>query len=389
MLALVFLACALLVGWTYLGYPLAIRLRARLAPRPTRRGEARPALAVVIVGHDEAERIGEKVADCLAQDYPAERLRVIVVDDGSTDAMLERAREAGGARIETVRFERRRGKAACLAEVVPTCPEEIVVLADVRQRLARDAVSRLVAALGDPTVGAVGGELVFELDRGNGFGEGLDAYWRYEKSIRRAEAAIHSSVGVSGALYAIRRSLFRPIPANTVLDDVLIPMQVVRAGYRVLFEEGAWAIDRPAESAERERVRKVRTIAGNFQLLAEQPWLLSPRANPLFVQFVSHKVLRLLTPVALAAMLLTSALLAPTHPAWAVVLAAQLAGWGLPALGQRLPALGARRIVRIATAFAALNACVVLGFVAFVRAGPMHLWPVTRMPPAPPGTRPR
>jgi biofilm PGA synthesis N-glycosyltransferase PgaC len=379
----VFVAAGVLVAYTYAGYPLLLRVLVRLRGRATERGDAQPPVAIVVVAYDEADRIAAKVRTCLGQDYPADRLRMVVVSDGSTDATVERALAEGGDRVQAVAFERRRGKAACLNDVVPACPEPIVVLTDVRQRLSQDAVARLVAALGDPSVGAVGGALVLETE-GGGFGQSIDAYWRYETAIRRAESALHSSVGVSGALYAIRRSLFRTIPPDTVLDDVLIPMQVASTGHRVLFEDGARAFDRPAASADGERTRKTRTLAGNFQLLAAHPWLLSPRRNPLFVQFVSHKVLRLLVPAALAAMLLASAVLAPGRPFWTVVLALQLAGYLLPLAGRLSPALARLRAVRLATAFLVLNSFVVLGLIAFLRSRETHLWQVTRVPPPSP-----
>ena len=386
--AIVFVLCAALVAYTYAGYPLLVRRLARRRGRPVAPvvpGPARPAVAIVVVAHDEAQRIGAKVASCLAQDYPADRLRIVVASDGSTDATLERAIAAGGDRVTPIAFGCRRGKAACLNDVVPACPEEIVVLTDVRQPLSPDAVSRLVEALGDPTVGAAGGELVFRTGEDGGFGEGMDAYWRYEIAIRRAESALHSCVGLSGALYAIRRRLFRPIPPDTVLDDVLIPMQVVAAGHRAVLVERAHAYDRPSDELAQERVRKTRTLAGNFQLLAAHPWLLSPSRNPVLFQFVSHKVLRLVVPAALAAMLASSAVLAHGSAGWTVVALLQLAGYAVPLLGRLSPAFGRLRIVRAATAFVALNWFVLLGLRAFLRADTMHLWQVTRVPPPPPG----
>lgn len=385
MLELVFVLSAAAVAYTFAGYPLLIRWLASRRPAPVRHGSERPPVAIVVVAFDEAERIEAKVATCLAQDYPADRLTVVVVSDGSTDATVARAEAAGSGRVETVAFPRRRGKAACLNDVVPRRPEPIVVLTDVRQMLSGDAVSRLVAALGDPGVGAASGELVFRTDEATGFGESIDAYWRYEKAIRRAESRFDSCVGVTGALYALRRELFVPIPDDTVLDDVLIPMNVVAAGHRVVFEDRAVAYDRPAVDLAQERTRKTRTLAGNFQLIASHPWLLSPRRNPAFLQFASHKAARLAVPFALLAMLVSSALLALSGTAWGVVLALQVLGYALPAAGRLSPALGRLRIVRMAVAFVALNWFVVLGLIRYLRSSDMHLWQVTRAASPPRG----
>jgi biofilm PGA synthesis N-glycosyltransferase PgaC len=203
-------------------------------------------------------------------------------------------------------FAVRRGKPSVLNDVVPRARGAIVALADARQTFEAGALRRLVAPFGDEQVGAVSGELLLPPDGDGSVGQGMGLYWRYEKWIRRSEAAVDSTVGATGALYAIRRRLFTRIAEDVILDDVLIPMTIVRRGYRTVFEPGARAWDhRPADPG-REFQRKVRTIAGNFQLFARERWLLHPRHNRLWVQTLSHKGLRLLTPLLLAALLVGS-----------------------------------------------------------------------------------
>jgi len=198
-----------------------------------------------------------------------------------------------------------------LNDLVPRCRGEIVVLADARQRFEAGALGALVRPFADPRVGAVGGELVLARDPATTpVGRGVGVYWRLEKSIRLSESLVDSTVGATGAIYAIRRDLFDPIPDDTILDDVLIPMRIVRFGYRVLFEPAARAYDRPATSAGEEFVRKVRTIAGNFQMLARERWMLDPFRNRLWLQTLSHKGLRLLGPLLLGTALVTNLLLA-------------------------------------------------------------------------------
>ena len=254
------------------------------------------------------------------------------------------------------------------------CTEEVIFFNDARQRLDPDALKHLVESLSDPAVGAVSGELMFEKDDASGFGEGVDAYWRYEKFIRRTESQIDSVVGATGAIYAIRRECFQPIPPQTILDDVLIPMQVVMQGRRVLFDGRALAFDRPSQHVAQERARKVRTLAGNFQLLRLRPAVLLPWRNRILFEFLSHKVARLLAPLGLLGTLVSSAWLAPVSAFFAAAFVVQAVGYALAVWGGTT-AVGRRsRLARIAHAFVALNWFVVLGFAQFASNRQSHLW---------------
>lgn len=374
MASAIFWAALALLFYTYVGYPVCIALWSRLRPRPVRRGAATPSVAIVVVVHNEDGRVERKLATCLAQDYPADRLRVVVASDGSTDGTNARVAGWADRKVTLLAFPTRRGKAACLNDAIATCTEEIVVLTDARQMLNPEAVRCLVENLADPDIGAVSGELMLVRDDMTPFGEGVDAYWRYEKFIRQREGLVHSAPGATGALYAIRRSCFAPIPPDTILDDVAIPMQAVRAGLRVVFDTRAHAYDQASKSPAQERVRKVRTLAGNYQLIARMPWLLVPFVNPIAVQFVSHKVLRLVAPFAMAALLLANLALAPASPGYAVFLALQLAGYALPLVGRAVPAVAGLKVTKIASAFILLNAYAVLGLVQFLSQRDGHLW---------------
>src|SRR5262249_19783767 len=186
------------------------------------------------------------------------------------------------------------------------------------------ALRALIANFSDQRVGAVSGELLLDQEAGNPqTGAGMGFYWRYEKFIRFHESRADSTVGVTGALYAFRHRLFRPIPPDTLLDDVLIPMQIVRQGYRVLFEPEARAYDTVAPTAQAELTRKVRTIAGNFQLFWREHWLLNPRANRLWFQTLSHKFCRLLGPLCLTAIFVSNLFLVE-RPVYRVLLLLQV-----------------------------------------------------------------
>ena len=300
------------VAYVYFGYPLLLLAWRRLANRPVARGPWEPRVTIVIAAHNEAACIGAKIRNCLGLEYPAGKLRLVLSLDGPTDG-TERIVESFGdePRLRVVHSEEQRGKAAALNAALPLADGEVVVFADARQRLDTDAIRHLVADLADPSVGVAGGELLLA-DADDGAADGVGLYWRYEKLLRRLESDIHSMLGASGALYAIRRELLAPIPDDTILDDMLIPLRAVLAGQRVVFEPRAQAFDKACHPA-REYRRKVRTLAGNYQLLTQMPALLDPRRNPVFLQFVSHKLGRLVVPYFLVLLLASSAFLALTR----------------------------------------------------------------------------
>lgn len=369
----VFWASALLVAYTYAGYPAWAMAWARLRPKPVRKGPALPSVTAVMSVHDAAAMIEAKLENLLALDYPPELLDVVVVCDGCTDDSEARCRRYASTRVRVIASAERRGKARSLADAVAAATGEVLLMVDVRQRVERDALRRLVANFGDPAVGAVSGELCF-VAPGGGFSASVDAYWRYEKAIRNAEARSGSVVGVTGAFYAIRRALYRPLPPGTVLDDVLTPMQVVRAGARVVFEPSAIAWDRASRDTAEERLRKVRTLAGNYQLLSLAPWLASPVSNPLWFRFASHKLLRLAAPWLLCALAVATAVLAPAHPFYLACLCGGLACVVLALAGPRLPLLADSLPVRMLAAFWHMNVYAGQALVAYARNPRLHLW---------------
>jgi cellulose synthase/poly-beta-1,6-N-acetylglucosamine synthase-like glycosyltransferase len=369
----VFWLALLLVTHTYLGYPLWAWAMARIRPKPIRRGEYLPRVDVVMPVHRGACLLADKLRNLLAQDYPADLLSIAVAIDGDEDESEQIARSANDARVQVLAFPHRRGKAACLNDAVAATHAEVIVFADLRQRLAPDAIRRLVANLADPSVGAVSGELVFERTDAS-FGRGIDAYWRYEKALRNNESRSGSMIGVTGALYALRRSHFQPVPEATILDDVLIPMRAALTGSRVVFEPGAVAFDRVSEDAASERRRKLRTLSGNFQLLQIEPRLLDPTRNPLWFRFASHKLLRLAAPWLICVGALAALGLAASSVMFLFASLAFALLLGLIAIAPRLPALAATPPMRVLTAFWHLNMFSAEALLVFLRKRHSHLW---------------
>lgn len=369
-MVLVFWSAVAVVGYVYVGYPLLLALWAHVRPRRLRAQAARqplPSISIVIAARNEGPRLARRIDNLLALDYPSSARQIVVVSDGSTDETAAVLARYGGV-IDAVHVPAG-GKARALNAGVAAARHSIVVFADARQVFAPDALRELVAPFQDSSVGGVTGELLLDAesalfsnrraaaDRRSGhagqlraaaierrvhadrrrtlvstIADGVGMYWRYEKRLRRLESAVGSTLGATGAIYAIRRSLWRALPPDAILDDVLTPMRVVLAGFRVVFTDRALAFDRAAVDADAEARRKVRTLAGNYQLLALEPRLLLPWRNPVWLQFVSHKLGRLAVPFALLVIFGASITLA-TGAVYLAALVAQvsfylLAGYG-------------------------------------------------------------
>jgi cellulose synthase/poly-beta-1,6-N-acetylglucosamine synthase-like glycosyltransferase len=329
---------ALIVGYVYVGYPCLLAAWARIADRRPRRASFQPgtwpSISIVIAARNEAGRLPARIANLLAQNYPG-RSEIVVVSDGSTDSPA-RALAPFGPSVRLIDVPAG-GKPLALNAGVAASMGDILVFADARQQFAPGALVALVRNFADPAVGGVTGELVLDCERqervDTSVGEGIGLYWKYEKWLRRNESRVWSTLGATGAIYALRRECWTNLPAATLLDDVLAPMRAVLNGCRIVFEEGAVAFDRASTDATAESRRKTRTLAGNYQILAQEPRLLLPVVNPVWLQYASHKLGRLLVPYALLLLFASSIALAATHPLYAIALAAQclvylLAGYG-------------------------------------------------------------
>lgn len=318
------------VFYVYFGYPLLLMVWRWDRKHPVRKTRATPMVTIIVAARNERLAIARKIENLLDLDYPHENLQIIVSLDGPTDGTEEIARHYEIQGVQVISARRHHGKPAALNRAIKQARGAIVMFADTRQLIHRSAIAELVSNFGDPAVGAVTGELVLVDETGAEASDGVGLYWRYEKTLRSMESDIHSTIGATGAIYAVRRSLLRPIPENTILDDVAIPMNVVLAGKRIVFEPGARAYDAVSSSPDVEFGRKVRTLAGNYQLLTQMPQLLLPRQNPIFIQFVSHKVGRLLAPYLLVTLFAANLFL--PHGIYWVFLVLQSA-WYLLACG--------------------------------------------------------
>ena len=335
---IVFWTSAFVIGYVYVGYPLLLAVWSRLRPRTARKRATSasspwPSISIIVAARNEASRLPARVENLLTLPYDGRR-EIIVVSDGSTDHTAA----AVAPYVPYVRLIQvpRGGKPLALNAGVAAATGDILIFADARQQFAPGTLTALAANFADPTVGGVTGELILDCETGTAdstIGEGVGVYWKYEKWLRRKESLVRSTLGATGAIYALRRSLWRPLPAETLLDDVLAPMRAVLDGWRIVFEEEAIAYDRTAPDAAVEARRKRRTLAGNYQILGQEPRLLVPFVNPVWLQYVSHKGGRLLVPWARLGTLIASAALATTAVVYALAFAAQAVFYGLALIG--------------------------------------------------------
>lgn len=329
---LLFVAGAVFVLYTLFGYPVLLRLWAKARGRPTRKAFAPCRVSVLLAVYNGEAFLRAKLDSLLAMDYPKELLEILVLSDGSTDATDAIARSYAPQGVKLVRVPNG-GKALALNAGRAAATGEIFFYTDVRQRVDANCLRYLVECFADPSVGAVSGELII-LD-GQTLGEAnVGLYWKYEKFIRKQLSALDSVLGATGCVYAQRRELTQDLPAGCILDDMYQPLQAFAADRRVIFEERARVFDIPT-GIENEFPRKVRTLAGNYQLMRFLPWLLLPWRNRQWIHFVSHKLARLVLPyVLLSLFALTFFLPAPWH---LLLLAAQLAVYALVPLDLVLP----------------------------------------------------
>jgi biofilm PGA synthesis N-glycosyltransferase PgaC len=366
---LTFWTCLALISYAYFGYAVWLWLCVRLRPRPIPKNHSAPHVSIIMAVRNEEANLPSKLENLRLLNYPADRLQIVIASDGSTDGTAAILREQHSDVIPII-LEQSNGKGCALNEAVKLAQGDILVFLDARQVVDRDAVSELVSCFEDPEIGAVSGELLLETATGSPSEEGLGIYWKIEKTVRKLESASGSVVGVTGAIYAIRRELYTEIPQGTILDDVFVPMNVARVGKRIIFQPSAIARDRVFSKKGKEFSRKVRTLTGNYQLLRLAPWLLSA-SNPLLFRFVSHKLLRLLVPLLLILMLLSSAI--AKGPFYSAIFWLQVLFYVLAVFGSLSPSTKKFKPVAIANTFVMLNAAAALAFYNFI-AGRKELW---------------
>jgi cellulose synthase/poly-beta-1,6-N-acetylglucosamine synthase-like glycosyltransferase len=381
-----FVAALALLAHTYLLYPFLLFLWDGLGQVASnlaylRKGEERrrtegttcPRVSIVVAAYNEEECIARKIENCLALDYPADKLEVLIGSDGSSDGTDEvvRAYQAKDARVRLLAAPRG-GKSSVLNRVIPLAQGELVLLSDANTLLDSNALKRLVRPFADPSVGAVCGKLQLYNRTNQDFEE--SAYWTYESLIKLYEGKHGLVMGANGGLYAIRRVLFTALPMGTIVDDFVIPLRLLAAGHKVTYEPAAVAFEETTEDYGAEFKRRVRIAAGNFQSLAVVPGLLSPTRGARAFAFWSHKLLRWCAPGLMAVAFAANLWLA-REPLFRALMAAQLAFYLLAVVGRARMGRGwFGRLASVAYYFVTMNWALTVGFWRYVRQAQTAAW---------------
>jgi len=360
--------------YTCIGYPAAMWMLALLRPRPWRSASIAPSVSVVLAVHNGAALLPGKIEQLLGLDYPNVK-EIIVVSDGSTDGTAELLAAQRHPRLSTIILNEHGGKAVAVNAGVAQATAETILFVDIRPEIAPGATRQLVGNFADPKVGCVCGNLLLRQGGHDATSAAVGGfYWRYEQWLRRCEAVTDSPVGVYGGFYAIRRELAVRQPEGMILDDMFQPLSIIRQGYRSVLDPNACVYDSWPEKVEGEFHRKVRTLAGNFQLFQLAPWTLTPQNRVLF-QLVSHKAMRLIMPYLLILLLISAVALSAGSVLFTAFAAFQISGWAVAIAGLRFRIPFLHRIAAPASALLVLNAAAVAGLYKFLfNRGP--LWKI-------------
>ena len=369
----IFFTLAVFVVYTYVGYPLLIALLARLRGSPWMQHPIELSASVILPVHNGMALLPAKI-ECLLQ-MDANLIReLIVVLDGRDDEAKRWLDRVDDARLKVVVLTTQLGKSAALRHGMEAATSDLLLFVDVRPTVTENAIRQLFTNFADPQVGCVAGELLVETFSNGETSAVGGLYWRYEQWIRNSESAYHSPVGVYGGFYAVRRELATLPNDGLILDDMFQPLWIIRQGYRSVVDRRAIVVDQwPATNAG-EFQRKVRTLAGNFQLCANEPWLLTHK-NPVLLQLISHKLFRLVVPYCLLGMLLSSMLLAAHSRAWLAIVVIQAGTMLLALLGNRVSLPLLRKLALAANAFYLLNAAAVWALWTYIST-PEPLWKI-------------
>ncbi|WP_404391298.1 glycosyltransferase family 2 protein [Humibacillus xanthopallidus] len=368
-----------MTGYAYAGYPALVALAARRRPVESYPDHL-PDVTIVVSALDEQDVIGARLNNLRALDYPADRLEVVVVTDGSSDDTARVAQAHAWPGVVVLHEPERRGKAAAMARAVDHAHHSVIVFSDANNRYPPNGMRELLKPLADPHVGAVTGAKAVEGGSAALTG-GERVYWAYESFIKRQESRLGCCTAVVGEMLAVRRALVPNFPSDLVNDDFFIAMQVARQGYRVAYAPKAVSWEPTSASLESDVVRRRRMTAGRWQSLFRWRAVLPVREPLVMWQVASHKYVRLLLPFSMAAAfgasLVAVAVSGQRRPVLAAVLVAQGAFYGLAALGDHVPeaagpvrtvAVGARYLTR--TNYASAE-----GLLAYLRGRrSLHLW---------------
>jgi len=372
-----FWCCLLAVLYAYVVYPLVISTCSRLFGRrklpADLDGENLPRACLLIAAYNEQDVIQNRIENALNLDYPHGKLDIVVASDGSSDTTAEIVRRYADRRVVLLDFPQRRGKSTVVNDAMEAIDADVVLLSDANTDMEPDAARQLARWFQDPNVLAVCGRLELFDSR---TGKNVDGqYWRYENFLKRCEGRLDAALGANGAIYAIRREAFRPIPRDTLIDDLTIPLYAKLHGHgRIVYDSQAIAVEETAPDLRSEFRRRSRIGAGGFQAIARLWPLLHPRHGWTAFAFLSHKVLRWCCPFFLFGAILSNAVLIDV-PLYRAIWGIQLSFYAAAALGSLMTPHGiVSRAARLAALFASVNFALLAGFARWLQGNQSGVW---------------
>ncbi|MFK7778904.1 MAG: glycosyltransferase family 2 protein [Gimesia sp.] len=358
-----------LIVFSYAGYPLITWILSRkkrqsnsnqlLEDKISADASSLPFVSIVIAAYREESVILERLNNLAKLDYPSDKLEILIGCDGNLDLTGELVKSYDHERIRLIQFEQRRGKSSVLNDCVPIANGEIIVFSDANTQMDPLCIKQLVKHFQNESIGCVCGQLILEDTVSGQNVDGL--YWKYENFLKNCESQLGAVLGVNGAIYALRKNLYKAIPPHVINDDFMIGMQVHLAGYQLVYEAAAFAVEESAPSIQAEFQRRTRIGTGAFQSLRYLKGLLNPKYGYIAFAFWSHKVLRWFCPVFMFIALLTNIFLF-AHPFYQATMLAQETFYLMALIGIHF-VHGERKIklFRIPGMFVQMNYALVIG----------------------------
>ncbi len=381
-MAILFWLCASSIIWVYAGYPFFLGLLSRIrTPRRVQTGNLEPAVTLIISAYNEAEVIRAKIANSLTLDYPRHKLDIVVVSDCSSDGTDKIVAEYETQGVRLLRMHERGGKTLGLNAAIPRAYGDIIVFSDANAIYDHQVVRHMVRNFADPKVGCVTGESRYNLDGATDSTQSENLYWRYELALKKMETNLGSLVGGDGAIYAIRKKLYRPMqPAD--LSDFVNPMQITLQGYRNVYEPAAVCYENGADTSSQEFRRKVRIVSRAWRGLWRVGGVLNPLRFGLFtVQVLSHKLLRWLVPVFMIGAFAANIFLWREALFYAAAGAVQILFYALALTGlAQSRRASAPKIFYVPYYFCLINYASLLGILSYYRGQNFTTWQTVREP---------
>lgn len=350
------------VFYTFLGYGIILYVMVRIrriikGPRPVPSLDQEfPTLTLIIAAYNEEGIIEEKIKNTLELSYPAGKLSLIFVTDGSSDRTPELV--SAYDQIKLMHTPARSGKILAVHRAMHEVASEVVVYTDANTFLNKDALLLIARHYADPTVGAVSGEKRVMQDAVSDATAGEGFYWKYESTLKKWDSELYSVVGAAGELFSVRRSLYKEVEPDTILDDFMISMRIAQQGYRIIYEPEAYASELSSENIQEELKRKVRIAAGGIQSILRLKKLLNPFNYPMLsFQYISHRVLRwTITPFLMILAFVLNVLIVVKTGGWfyILIMIAQVVFYGLAFAGWMLE----KRKIKVKALFVPYYFCV-------------------------------